>query len=183
MPGLAVAEGRGDLHAHTLPEPMRLISLVAMTDPPRDGLAPVIAALSRAGSALVVMTGDHPATAAAIARRLGLRGAVLDAAAKTSFDGHEAAVYARVRPEHKLALVQAWQRAGEVVAVTGDGVNDGPALRMADIGVAMGEGGTEVARQAADLVLTDDRLETVVHAVEEGRRIHGQPATVPRVRA
>jgi Ca2+-transporting ATPase len=143
-----------------------------MTDPPRDGLAPVLTALSGAGISLVVMTGDHPATATAISRRVGLTGRVLDAGASTSLDGREATVYARVRPEHKLALVQAWRRAGEVVAVTGDGVNDGPALRMADIGVAMGAGGTEVARQAADLVLTDDRLETVVHAVEEGRRIH-----------
>jgi Ca2+-transporting ATPase len=169
---LAVAEGRGALPDDVLPPQLRLVGLVAMTDPPRGGIARVLTALSRAGIALVVMTGDHPATAAAVARRLGLPGTVLDAGARTSFDGGEATVYARVRPEHKLSLVQAWRRAGEVVAVTGDGVNDGPALRMADIGVAMGEGGTEVARQAADLVLTDDRLETVVHAVEEGRRIH-----------
>jgi Ca2+-transporting ATPase len=170
---LAVAEGRGDIPDQpSLPPHLELVGLVAMTDPPRAGLEPVLAALSSAGIALVVMTGDHPATAAAVARRLGLRGTVLDARITTSFDGQEAQVYARVRPEHKLALVQAWRRAGEVVAVTGDGVNDGPALRMADIGVAMGKGGTEVARQAADLVLTDDRLETVVHAVEEGRRIH-----------
>lgn len=169
---LAVAEREGGLSDDTLPSRLHLIGLVAMTDPPREGLAPVLAALAGAGIDLVVMTGDHPATAAAVAARVGIHGSVLDASARRSFDGHEATVYARVRPEHKLALVQAWRSAGEVVAVTGDGVNDGPALRMADIGVAMGDGGTEVARQAADLVLTDDHLATVVHAVEEGRRIH-----------
>jgi Ca2+-transporting ATPase len=169
---LAVTESPGDVTGPSLPAPLDLVGLVAMTDPPREGLGPVLDALSGAGIRLVVMTGDHPATAAAIARRIGLAGPVLEAGADSVLDGREAVVYARVRPEHKLALVQAWRRAGEVVAVTGDGVNDGPALRMADVGVAMGQGGTEVARQAADLVLTDDRLETLVDAVEEGRRIH-----------
>jgi Ca2+-transporting ATPase len=129
------------------------------------------------------MTGDHPATASTIARRVGLLPAADGTHVRTGdeLDGAEViddrwltdtTVFARVRPEHKLALVEAWQRQGQVVAVTGDGINDGPALRTAAIGVAMGEGGTEVARQAADLILTDDQLKTVVHAVEEGRRIH-----------
>ena len=168
---LAVAEGRGPVEPGRLPSSLELVGMVAMTDPPRHGLGPVLDDLSTAGIELVVMTGDHPATAASIARQVGIVGPVIDAGAGGSLDGEAAAVYARVRPEHKLGLVRRWQAAGEVVAVTGDGVNDGPALRMADIGVAMGGGGTEVARQAADLVLTDDRLETVVQAVAEGRRI------------
>jgi Ca2+-transporting ATPase len=157
---------------------MRLTGLVALTDPPRQDLGPVLAALDAAGIRLAVMTGDHPATAGAIARRVGLvadDAVVLtgdDLAGAEGSPASDVVVYARVRPEHKLDLVRRWQEAGEVVAVTGDGVNDGPALRMADIGVAMGRGGTEVARQAADLILTDDSLGTVVHAVEEGRRIH-----------
>jgi Ca2+-transporting ATPase len=176
---LAVAEVPGpspDLAS--LPPVMRLVGLVALTDPPRQDLGPVLGALKAAGIRLAVMTGDHPATAGAIARRVGLvgDGAVVltgdDLAGAEGPPATDVVVYARVRPEHKLHLVRRWQAAGEVVAVTGDGVNDGPALRMADIGVAMGRGGTEVARQAADLVLTDDSLGTVVHAVEEGRRIH-----------
>ncbi|HET9946086.1 MAG TPA: cation-transporting P-type ATPase [Actinomycetes bacterium] len=176
---LAVAEVPGPRpEATSLPPAMRLVGLVALTDPPRQDLGPVLAALDGAGIRLAVMTGDHPATAGAIARRVGLVGddAVVltgdDLAGAEGSPASDVAVYARVRPEHKLDLVRRWQEAGEVVAVTGDGVNDGPALRMADIGVAMGRGGTEVARQAADLVLTDDSLGTVVHAVEEGRRIH-----------
>jgi Ca2+-transporting ATPase len=176
---LAVAEAPGPApEASSLPPAMRLVGLVALTDPPRQDLGPVLGALDAAGIRLAVMTGDHPATAGAIARRVGLVGddaVVLTgdelAGAEGSPDA-DVAVYARVRPEHKLDLVRRWQESGEVVAVTGDGVNDGPALRMADIGVAMGRGGTEVARQAADLILTDDSLGTVVHAVEEGRRIH-----------
>ena len=153
---------------------------MALTDPPRDDLVPVLTTLADAGIRVTMMTGDHPATAQAVGRRVGLLPADSTTPVRTGADlvGEvtpelaAAPVFARVRPEQKLALVRAWQEAGEVVAVTGDGVNDGPALRLADIGVAMGLGGTEVARQAADLVLTDDRLQTVVAAVEEGRRIH-----------
>jgi P-type Ca2+ transporter type 2C len=170
---LVVAEAPAGPDGDRLPD-LRLVGAVAMTDPPRRDVPAVVSSLRAAGIRLAVMTGDQPATAATIAREVGLSGAVVDAAAEGALDAADAdvAVFARVRPEHKLALVRRWQQAGEVVAVTGDGVNDGPALRRADIGVAMGSGGTEVARQAADLVLTDDRLETVVHAVEEGRRIH-----------
>ena len=169
---LVVAEAPSGRTGDRLPD-LRLVGAVAMTDPPRRDVPAVIESLRTAGIRLAVMTGDQPATAATIAREVGLPGEVVDAAAEGALDGRDdVAVFARVRPEHKLALVRRWQGIGEVVAVTGDGVNDGPALRRADIGVAMGRGGTEVARQAADLVLTDDRLETVVHAVEEGRRIH-----------
>lgn len=171
---LAVAEsepGHVDLD-EGLPQ-LVLVGLVAMADPPRRGVPAVVTALRGAGIRLAVMTGDQPATAAAVARQVGLTGRVVDVSAPPAggVDAADGTVYSRVRPADKLALVRRWQESGEVVAVTGDGVNDGPALRRADIGVAMGEGGTEVARQAADLVLTDDRLETVVHAVAEGRRI------------
>jgi Ca2+-transporting ATPase len=177
---LAVAEAHGLLGDRELPADLELVGLVALNDPPRRDLEPVLASLDRAGIRVVVMTGDHPATTEAVARRVGLVPDGGSALVRTGVDLDDGAstpaaagtLYARVRPEHKLALVRAWQAAGEVVAVTGDGVNDGPALRVADIGVAMGRGGTEVARQAADLVLTDDRLQTVAHAVEEGRRIH-----------
>ncbi len=177
---LALAEGRHGLVGTTLPTGLTLLGLVALADPPRQDVAPVLALLEGAGIRVAVMTGDHPATAEAIARRVGLlhdSGTDLVRTGRDLDDGIDSAslgavLFARVRPEHKLALVRAWQEAGEVVAVTGDGVNDGPALRRADIGVAMGQGGTEVARQAADLVLTDDSLQTIVHAVEEGRRIH-----------
>ncbi len=175
---LAVLDGSAPYDGtDRLPDQLRLLGAVAMTDPPRAGVAHVIADLAAAGIRLAVMTGDQPGTAATVAREVGLVGTVVDASRLGDRPlgpevGDGVAVYARVRPEHKLALVRRWQEAGEVVAVTGDGVNDGPALRRADIGVAMGRGGTEVARQAADLVLTDDRLETIVRAVEEGRRIH-----------
>ena len=123
----------------------------------------------------MVITGDHPATAAAVARRLGIL-----AADEQVLTGHDLAetptargtVYARTVPEQKLDIVTSWQADGHIVAMTGDGVNDAPALRVADIGVAMGRRGTEVAKQAADLVLTDDDFATVVAAVEEGRRVY-----------
>jgi P-type Ca2+ transporter type 2C len=120
------------------------------------------------------VTGDHPATASAIAARVGLADGDDRVVLGEELEHEPTAVrvYARIRPEQKLTIVEALQRAGEVVAMTGDGVNDAPALRRADIGVAMGRAGTEAARQAADLVLADDNLATVGAAVEEGRRIY-----------
>jgi P-type Ca2+ transporter type 2C len=150
---------------------LELLGLVALMDPIRAEAPDAVAAFAAAGIKLKLITGDHPATAAAIATRVGLPGAEGRVTLGDSAT-EDAAVYARVRPEQKLTIVAALQQAGEVVAMTGDGVNDAPALRRADIGVAMGRGGTEAARQAADLVLADDNLATVAAAVEEGRRIY-----------
>jgi len=160
--------------------PLRLLGLVAMTDPAKPAARSTILETRRAGIVPVLITGDHPATAAAIATRVGVldetqAGAVVTGgqiAAGEVPDLTAARVYARTTPEQKLDIVQAWKSRGAVVAMTGDGVNDGPALRRADIGVAMGHRGTEVARQAADLVLADDDLETLVAAVREGRRVY-----------
>ncbi len=161
-----------------------LFGLVALADPPKESAARVVADCAAAGIAVVMITGDHPGTAAAIARRLGIVSGAPGASgeeavvtgdqlrAGTVADLTRHRVFARTTPEQKLDIVAAWQASGAVVAMTGDGVNDGPALRRADIGVAMGGRGTEVARQAADLVLADDELGTVVHAVEEGRRVY-----------
>jgi P-type Ca2+ transporter type 2C len=155
---------------------LRLLGLVAILDPPRPSAAATIASCRAAGIAPVLITGDHPATAGAIARDLGIIGAgeeVTDCrAAGASETFGTGRVFARAAPEQKLAIIAARQADGDVVAMTGDGVNDGPALRRADIGVAMGGRGTEVARQAADLVLADDDLGTVVAAAEEGRRVY-----------
>ncbi len=157
---------------------LSLLGLIAIADPPRPSAATTIAACREAGITPVLITGDHVATARSVAARLG----ILDHGGVTATgrqlragqvpDPTQVHVFARTTPEQKLDIVRAWQRAGQVVAMTGDGVNDGPALRQADIGVAMGRRGTEVARQAADLVLADDDLATVVTAVEEGRRIY-----------
>ncbi|MGZ4741592.1 MAG: cation-translocating P-type ATPase [Oryzihumus sp.] len=137
---------------------MRLLGLVALRDPTREAAAGTVHACQDAGIEVVLVTGDHRLTADAVARQVGISG-----------DG---SVMARATPADKLAAIRDWQQHGHVVAMTGDGVNDGPALRRADIGVAMGGRGTEVARQAADLILADDDLGTVVAAVEEGRRVY-----------
>jgi Ca2+-transporting ATPase len=152
--------------------------LVGVIDPPHPTAADVVEQCRAAGIRTVLVTGDHPATACAIASQVGILGSGTviegDAVARGDHVGQVEAieVYARIRPEQKVTIVEAWQARGAVVAMTGDGVNDAPALRRADIGVAMGGRGTEVARQAADLVLVDDDLGTLVVAVAEGRRIH-----------
>ncbi|MFE5332801.1 cation-translocating P-type ATPase [Embleya sp. NPDC056575] len=179
---LAVATRRLDAvpeRAEDAEEGMSLLGLIAISDPPREAARATIAACHDAGVTPVMITGDHPSTARAVATRLGilrdgdttvLTGA--DLGNDPERDPTTARVFARTTPEQKLTIIQAWQARGEVTAMTGDGVNDGPALRRADIGVAMGGRGTEVARQAADLVLADDEIGTVVVAVEEGRRVY-----------
>ncbi len=155
---------------------LHLLGLVGILDPPRQAAATTIESCRKAGIMPVLITGDHPATARAIATDVGILGPdgeVVDCRdAFLSGRSLRAPVFARATPEQKLAIIRARQEAGDVVAMTGDGVNDGPALRRADIGVAMGKRGTEVARQAADLVLADDDLGTVVKAAEEGRRVY-----------
>lgn len=161
------------------PAGLVLRGLVALVDPPRESARDVVSACREAGIRAVMITGDHPATARAIADELTitLDGPEVATGADVAGGRHaervsDIGVYARTRPQDKVDIVAAWQRRGAVVAMTGDGVNDAPALRNADIGVAMGNRGTEVARQAADLVLADDDLRTVVAAVQEGRRIY-----------
>jgi len=160
---------------------LRLLGLVGLMDPLRPEVPQAIQRCREAGISVVMITGDHPETARAIARELGVgdgdpvvvTGAELQAAAPATqgFAArvNSAQVFARVEPVQKLEIVQALQRAGHVVAVTGDGVNDAPALAAADIGVAMGKGGTDVARGAADLILTDDNFASIVGGIEEGR--------------
>ncbi|WP_230466245.1 cation-translocating P-type ATPase [[Actinomadura] parvosata] len=154
---------------------LSLLGLIAILDPPRPAAATAVADCKRAGIRPILITGDHPGTARAIATELGIIAAgdrVVDCREPAALDHVQAGVYARATPEQKLDIIQSLQAQGGVLAMTGDGVNDGPALRRADIGVAMGRRGTEVARQAADLVLADDNLDTVVAAVEEGRRVY-----------
>jgi Ca2+-transporting ATPase len=159
--------------------PLHLLGLVALRDLPRPAAADAVAACQGAGIEVGLVTGDHPATAWAVARAVniptGAGPVALHGATTPDPDTEQVSrhrVIARATPADKLELISAWQHAGHVVAMLGDGVNDAPALHRADIGVAMGRRGTEVAREAADVILTDDNLATVVAAVEEGRRVY-----------
>ncbi|XOQ48546.1 MAG: calcium-translocating P-type ATPase, PMCA-type [Eubacteriales bacterium] len=156
--------------------------LIGMIDPPRPQVKSAVELCKKAGILPVMITGDHAATAAAIAKQLGIldgkkrviTGASLDALSQKELEKsiYDYAVFARVSPEHKVRIVKAFQAHGEVVAMTGDGVNDAPALRAADIGCAMGISGTDVAKAASDMILTDDNFATIVAAVREGRGIY-----------
>jgi Ca2+-transporting ATPase len=170
------------LDADRIEVDLSLLGLVGLLDPPRPAARDAVALCRSAGIRVVMITGDHPGTARAVARALGLEVSddrVLTGRALARLGERELAeaitrtqVYARVAPEQKLIIVRALQRGGDAVAMTGDGVNDAPALHRADVGVAMGRSGTDVAREAADIVLLDDDFATIVSAVREGRRIY-----------
>ncbi len=171
----AVGSGRLADAAHSL----TMLGLVAIVDPPRPEAAAAIEAAHGAGIAVKMITGDHASTATAIGSELGLRGETMTGAELADIDDDElerridaTTVFARVAPEHKMRIVAALQRRGHVVAMTGDGVNDAPALKKADIGIAMGITGTDVSKEAATMVLTDDNFATIVDAVRRGRSIY-----------
>ncbi|HWF78424.1 MAG TPA: cation-translocating P-type ATPase [Caulobacteraceae bacterium] len=177
---LAVAEGEALGRWRPAQGGLRFLGLVGLADPLRPDVADAVRQCREAGVRVVMITGDHPSTAAAIARRAGLvQGQTLTGSELSVMDDLALAarapavtVFARILPEQKLRIVQALQAAGDVVAMTGDGVNDAPALKAADIGVAMGARGTDVARSAADLVLLDDSFASIVRGMRQGRRIY-----------
>ena len=163
-------------------ENLIFVGLIAMMDPPRRESKIAVKECKSAGIRPIMITGDHKVTAVAIAKRIGIlkqeseacEGAVIDSMSDAALEEfvEGISVYARVSPEHKLRIVGAWQRKGEIVAMTGDGVNDAPALKQADIGVAMGITGSEVSKDAASMVLTDDNFATIIKAIENGRNVY-----------
>ena len=185
--GIAARKGGNELlelRSQDLEQNLIFIGLVAMFDPPRPEVETAIAQCHQAGIHVTMVTGDYGLTAEAIAQRIGLTnhqvrvvtgegmGHLSDAQLRQILKYRSGLVFARMSPEHKLRLVQAYKDLGEIVAVTGDGVNDAPALQAAHIGIAMGMSGTDVAREAADIVLTDDNFATIVSAIEQGRAIY-----------
>ncbi|MBD2295608.1 cation-transporting P-type ATPase [Anabaena sphaerica FACHB-251] len=186
--GVATRQGGGELNQldnNLLEQDLTFLGLVAMIDPPRPEVADAISLCHRAGIQVTMITGDYGLTAAAIAQRIGLAngkpriitgeqlGHLSDTQLRQIIHKHKTGlVFARVMPEQKLRLVEAYKTLGHIVAVTGDGVNDAPALRAANIGIAMGISGTDVAREAADIVLIDDNFATIVSAIEQGRAVY-----------
>lgn len=182
-----IAVGYRDLEyiktdANNLENNLIFVGLIGMIDPPRKGVKEAVRTCKRAGIKTVMITGDHIATAKAIARELGIlemgdqaiTGEELDNITENELIKKikTYSVFARVTPEHKVRIVKAWQKTGAVVAMTGDGVNDSPALKNADIGIAMGKGGTDVAKNASDMILVDDNFVTIVEAIKQGRNIY-----------
>jgi Ca2+-transporting ATPase len=168
---LAMAVGRG--------AEIRFVGLIGMEDPPRENVHEALMEARHAGIRTIMITGDSVDTARSIANRVGIKGDALSGAALDALTEetlrqtvHTVSIYARVSPQHKIQILQALQQQGEIVAMTGDGVNDAPALKAAHVGIAMGKDGTEVARQAASMILTDDNYATIVRAIREGRRIY-----------
>ena len=163
-------------------ENLIFLGLAAMSDPPRPQSRRAVAEAKKAGIRTVMITGDHKATAVAVAADIGIfvsgdlavTGAELEQMDEQALERklEQISVYARVSPEHKIRIVEAWQRKGHITAMTGDGVNDAPALKKADIGIAMGKSGTEVSRDAADMILTDDNFATIIKAVANGRNVY-----------
>ena len=172
----------GQVTDESLEKGLTFVGMLGMIDPARPEVIDAVKKCRTAGIRPVMITGDHKITAVAIAEEIGLfnegdkalTGSDLEKISDEELyrDVHKYSVYARVAPEHKVRIVKAWQSHGEVVSMTGDGVNDAPALKQADIGTAMGIVGTEVAKDASDVILTDDNFATIVLAIEEGRRIY-----------
>lgn len=170
-----------EIDSKTVEKDLTFVGLIGMIDPPREGVKEAVSVCRNAGIKTVMITGDHIDTAKAIAKDLGIlktndlaiTGAELDMISDVDLNKNimKYSVFARVSPEHKVKIVKAFQRTGAVVAMTGDGVNDAPALKIADIGISMGENGTDVAKSASDMILTDDNFITIVEAVKTGRNI------------
>ncbi len=170
------------IETNSIENNLTFVGLIGMIDPPREGVKEAVKTCQEAGIKTVMITGDHIATATAIAKELNIlrpqdramTGKELDNLSQEQLENQidKYSVFARVTPEHKVRIVKAWQKAGAVVAMTGDGVNDSPALKKADIGIAMGKNGTDVAKNASDMILTDDNFVTIVEAVKQGRNIY-----------